>query len=92
MCILYKRGICKSPCEPSKKTHRPIPRCAAEKGVRYCSECEDFPCKLYDGMPIEVRVKPGKIMRMQWQPYSWAYVEMIRRRLKKESITYKFLI
>ncbi len=31
-----------------------IPRCAQDKGVKYCGDCSDFPCKIYktQGVPF----------------------------------------
>ncbi|RJS85346.1 DUF3795 domain-containing protein [Candidatus Bathyarchaeota archaeon] len=92
VCILYRKGICRNPCEPKVDTHRPIPRCAAERGVRYCSSCKEFPCDLYEGIPVEVELEPGKRVRAEWRPYSKIFLEMLRTRLKGVRVPYRFLL
>jgi hypothetical protein len=82
VCILYKRKICQG-CTPQMSC--PIPRCAVEKGIAYCSQCEEFPCKLYDGKPFEVEIEPGMKVKGVWKPYSEIFMRMIRGKLEKHT-------
>jgi hypothetical protein len=49
-CPLFVSEEC-SGCKPNEVC--PLPKCSQEKGVAFCFECEEFPCKQnYEKGPV----------------------------------------
>jgi len=49
-CPMYIKKECQG-CRPNEAC--PLPKCAQEKGIAFCFECKEFPCKLsYEKGPI----------------------------------------
>jgi len=66
VCGLYKKNICKG-CVIEPENPCPIPGCAKEKGIEFCSDCDEFPCKIYHKAEY---------------PYSVSYLSMHHERMK----------
>lgn len=54
VCPSFKDGSCEG-CKTKVHIETcdcPILACAKEKGMEYCSECEEFPCEKNEGVAI----------------------------------------
>jgi len=48
ICPKMKSGLCpngENGCEPKENKMCKIATCAFRKGIRYCFDCDDFPCE-----------------------------------------------
>ena len=75
-CPAYRRGLC-SGCDVHEDECEYI-KCAKKRGVKFCFQCEKFPCKLYKEGFEWVTEEYG---RLRWKPYSDAFI-MIMEKIK----------
>ena len=84
MCPPYKSGECPG-CHKLAELHGrcEIAECAKSKQIRYCFNCEEFPCKLFEegfdwNLDEIPEFKEFKLGTVKWKPYSDEYIRLFK--------------